>query len=90
MPMTAGDLMIELAKYPRSMKIVIDVNLEQCHSDRNVFDILEVTVQPVGFKESGDEDWLFIQAEGNGVGVKEGVSSISDLDEYTEVDEDPE
>lgn len=81
--MTVTQLMGLLSNFPSDAKVVIDVDAEQCVSDRNVLDILEARFDEVGENEA----WVFIQATGDGV-KNDNLRSISDHSDYVRLDKE--
>lgn len=65
--MKVHELMTALAQCPKDALVVVDVNLDQCTSDRNVLDISEARLENIGDEVDGDQMWVFIQATGDGV-----------------------
>jgi hypothetical protein len=56
--MTKAELIAALTNVPDDAKIVIDVDADQCHSDRNVLEVLETRYE----EAVDDTKWVFLQA----------------------------
>lgn len=64
--MTVSHLIEQLSNHHPQATVVIDVNAEQCLSDRNVLDISEARQENIGDETTGDLFVVFVQAIGDG------------------------
>lgn len=67
--MRVSELILELQARNPDATVVIDVNADQCLSDRNVLDISEARQENIGDEISGDLFYVFIQATGDGASI---------------------